>query len=42
MKKLGLFLIDADYSVFIDSRTNIIVALYVDDVLITKPNRADI
>ena len=42
MKELGLFPIDADYSVFADPRTNTIVALYVDDVLVTGPNRADI
>ena len=42
MKELGFHPIDADYSVFIDPRTGTIVALYVDDVLITGPNRADI
>ena len=42
MKKLDLFFIDTDYSVFIDPRTDIIVALYMNDVLITGPNRADI
>ena len=42
MKELGLFPIDADYSVFTDPGTGTIVALYVDDVLVTGPNRADI
>ena len=42
MKELGLVPIDADYSVFIDPRTGTIVALYVDDVLVTGPNRNDI
>ena len=42
MKELGLSPIDADYSVFSDPRTGTIVALYVDDVLVTGPNRADI
>ena len=42
MKKLDLFFIDANYSVFIDSRINIIIIFYVNDVLITKSNRANI
>ena len=42
MRELGLFPISADYSVFTDPRTGTIVALYVDDVLVTGPNRADI
>lgn len=42
MRELGLFPIDADYSVFIDPRTDIIIALYVNDVLITSPNRDNI
>ena len=42
MKKLNLFFIDVNYSVFIDSRINIIITLYVNDVLIIKFNRIDI
>lgn len=42
MKDLGFHPIDADYSVFTDPRTVTIVALYVDGVLITGPNGADI
>ena len=42
MKDLGLLPIEADYSVFSDPRTGTIVALYVDDVLVTGPNRNDI
>ena len=42
MKDQGLVLIDADYSVFRDPRTGTIVALYMDDVLVTGPNRNNI
>ena len=34
--------IDADYSMFTDPQTDIIIALYIDNVLITNSNRADI
>lgn len=42
MKEQGFTPIDADYSVFTDPQTGTIIALYVDDVLVTGPNRADI
>ena len=42
MKKLDLFFIDANYSVFINSRINIIITLYVNNVLIIKFNYIDI
>ena len=42
MKKLGLHLIEADESVFMDVKEGIIVALYVDDVLITGRNKSAI
>ena len=42
MKELGLVPIESDKSVFMDAKEGIIVALYVDDVLITGPNKADI
>ena len=42
MKALGLEPIDADFSVFMDPKTGTIVALYVDDVVITGPSRSDI
>ena len=42
MKDIGLVLIDADFSVFIDLIIDIIVAFYVNDVLIIGPFKADI
>ena len=42
IKEQRLHPIDTDYSVFTDNRTGTIVALYVDDALVTGPNRADI
>ena len=42
MKELGLHPIESDESVFMDPKTGTIVALYVDDVLITGPNKAGI
>lgn len=42
MREIGLVPIDADYSVFTDPDTGTIVALYVDDVLVTGPSRPDI
>ena len=42
MKEIGLDPIDADDSVFMDVKEGTIVALYVDDVLITGRNKAAI
>ena len=42
MKEIGLIFIDVDFNVFIDFIIDIIIALYVDDVLIIDPFRADI
>ena len=42
IKELGLKPIDADDSVFMDKKEGTIVALYVDDVLITGRNKAAI
>lgn len=42
MKELGLVPIESDESVFMDAKEGTIVALYVDDVLITGPNKAGI
>ena len=42
MKEQDFTFIDTNYSVFIDSQTDIIIALYVDDVLIINSNRTDI
>ena len=37
-----MFLIAANYSVFSNPKTSIIITLYIDDVLITGPNRTNI
>ena len=42
MKELGLLPIESDDSVFMDPKEGTIVALYVDDVLITGPSKAGI
>lgn len=42
MKELGLYPIESDESVFMDPKTGTIVALYVDDVLITGPSKVGI
>lgn len=42
MKELGLHPIEADESVFMDAKEGTIVALYVDDVLITGRNKSAI
>ena len=42
MQEIGLVPIDADFSVFTDPKSGTIVALYVDDVLVTGPSRTDI
>ena len=42
MKELGLVPIESDDSVFMDAKEGTIVALYVDDVLITGPSKAGI
>ena len=42
MNEQRLLPIDADYSVFSDPSSGTFVALYVDDVLVTGPNRAEI
>lgn len=42
MAEQGLEPIDADYSVFFNPKTGTIVALYVDDVLVTGPSREEI
>ena len=42
MKELRLVLIKLDESVFINDKEDTIVALHVDDVLITAPNKAGI
>ena len=42
IKKIDLIFIDADFNVFIDFIIDIIVALYVDDVLIIDPFKANI
>ena len=42
MKELGLHLIEVDESVFMDIKEDIIVALYVDDVLIIDRNKSAI
>lgn len=39
IKTLGFEPLDADSSVFIDASSGTIVALYVDDLLITGPNK---
>ena len=38
MDELGLEPVDADYSIFIYYETGTLVALYVDDVLVTGPS----
>ena len=42
MDELGLEPVDADYSIFIHHKTGTLVALYVDDVLVTGPSRVKI
>ena len=42
IKKIGLVPIDVDFNVFIDFIIDIIVTLYVNDVLIIDPFRANI
>ena len=42
MKELGLYPIELDNSVFMNAKEGIIVALYVDDVLITGRSKAAI
>ena len=42
MKKLKLYFIEFDESVFMDLKTNIIVALYVDDIFIIDFSKVDI
>ena len=42
MDELGLEPVDADYSVFIHHKTGTLVALYVDDVLVTGPSKIEI
>ena len=42
MKKIDLVFINVDFNVFIDLIINIIVALYIDNVLIIDFFRADI
>ena len=42
IKEISLVPIDADFSVFTDTETGTIVALYVDDVIVTGPSRPDI
>ena len=42
MKDIDLVLIDVDFNIFIDLIIDIIVALYIDDVLIIDPFKADI
>ena len=42
IKTIGFEPLDADSSVFIDTPSGTIVALYVDDLLITGPNKQDI
>jgi len=42
LKVLGFVPLSTDFSVFINHKTNIIIALYVDDLLIVGPSKADI
>ncbi len=42
MKEFGLMLIKSDESVFINIKEGIIVALYVDDILIIDLNKVGI
>ena len=42
MKNIDLVFIDVDFNVFIDFIIDIIVALYVNDILITDPFKTNI
>ena len=42
MKELGIVPVDSDYGIFINHTTGTLIALYVDDILITGPSREDI
>ncbi len=42
LKVLGFIPLSTDFSVFINHKTNIIIALYVDDLLIVGPSKANI
>lgn len=39
---LGFIPLSTNFSVFINHKTNIIIALYVDDLLIIGPSKANI
>ncbi len=39
---LGFIPLSTDFSMFINYKTNIIIALYVDDLLIVGPSKANI
>ena len=42
MREVGLVPIDANYSVFIDPNTDIIITLYINNILIIGSSRANI
>ena len=42
LKELGMVPVDSDYGIFINHTTGTLIALYVDDILITGPSREDI
>ena len=42
LKELGIILVDSDYGIFINYTTGTLIALYVDNILITGPLREDI
>ena len=42
MNKLGLEPIDTNYNIFIYYKTSTLVALYIDDVLVTGPSQVEI
>ena len=42
MREIGLVSIDTNFSVFIDLKTDIIIALYINNILITNLSRLEI
>ena len=42
MQEIGLISINTNFSVFIDPTTDIIVILYINDILITDSSRSEI
>ena len=42
MNKLGLELVNTNYSVFIYYKIKILIALYIDNILVTNPYKVKI